>query len=310
MTEPCPLCDRRWPSVADLVRHVDRAHPDGSVTPTTTTSPPPPRPADRADWACEQCTLINDGRAVACRACNATAPAVLRELQQASPAAARAAKRPWPGDCSEPDGPSAATPVGVAATAEALPQPQPQLQTTVSALARLVRAANLAVPGSSWALCAATTEHVASEAPDRTYGCGYRNLQMVLTSLREPDGRWPPHLADKLGPAGSLPTIRQLQVWLEQAWAEGANLFDQSHFFIFFFFLGEGAQRWLIRCGPIDGDGGRRRLRPTGRGAAERPRRWDAQVDRRDGGGRRAPVAGLAVRAAACAPGSLEATRT
>lgn len=243
MTEVCPLCDRRCPSVTDLVCHVDHAHPDSSATTTAeTTTTSPPWPASRAEWACEQCTLINDDRAVACSACNATAPAVLRELQQGSPSA-RAAKRPWPIESSEPDGPSPAAPTapaGIAATAEV--SPQLQFRTTVSALARLVRAANLPVPGSSWALCAATTDHVASEAPDRTYGCGYRNLQMVLTSLREPGGRWPPHLADKLGSAGSLPTIRQLQMWLEQAWAEGANLLILHVW---------RAQLWLISCSSV-----------------------------------------------------------
>ena len=69
---------------------------------------------------------------------------------------------------------------------------------------------------------AAPTDHFSSGWGDRGWGCGYRNLQMVLSCLvRQPGPR--AALASRLGPG--MPSIASLQAAIEAAWREG---FDQA----------------------------------------------------------------------------------
>ena len=78
-------------------------------------------------------------------------------------------------------------------------------------------------PGSVWGLCSPAVEHVVGQPADISFSCGYRNIQMVLSSLRGPTGAWPPPLAARLRDiAGPLPSVHELQTFIETAWAEGA----------------------------------------------------------------------------------------
>ena len=76
--------------------------------------------------------------------------------------------------------------------------------------------------GRGTALLAAPTDHFTSGWGDRGWGCGYRNLQMVLSCLvRQPGPR--AALASRLGPG--MPSIPSLQAAIEAAWRDG---FDQA----------------------------------------------------------------------------------
>jgi hypothetical protein len=181
----CPLCAETLPTTVALIQHVDVAHPP---------SPGAPLAARRLrQWTCERCTLDNADDSVACTACE-------------TPRAAAGAGEPALGT-----------------------HPQPKLQRLAVAVAadsvvgRLetdLRAAS--APGSWWALCAGSVELVLAEPADRSFSCGYRNIQMVLSSLRTHAGTWPPPLAGRLAVDGALPSILQLQTFLEAAWADGA----------------------------------------------------------------------------------------
>uniref|UniRef100_A0AAY5F1G5 Zinc finger-containing ubiquitin peptidase 1 n=1 Tax=Electrophorus electricus TaxID=8005 RepID=A0AAY5F1G5_ELEEL len=69
-------------------------------------------------------------------------------------------------------------------------------------------------------LCA-DTDHYSTSAGDRGWGCGYRNFQMLLSSLQRMD------LTSHLG---SIPSIPQVQALIEAAWAEGVDPQGASHF--------------------------------------------------------------------------------
>jgi len=71
--------------------------------------------------------------------------------------------------------------------------------------------------GNFTAVVAADTLHYQSERPDAGWGCGYRNCQMLLSSLlNQPD------LAGALfRGAGEVPAIAALQLYIEEAWVRG-----------------------------------------------------------------------------------------
>ncbi len=69
-------------------------------------------------------------------------------------------------------------------------------------------------------LCSAVDHH-SSSFGDKGWGCGYRNLQMLLSSL----GHHPP-FAEPLGlsKAAGTPSISKLQSEIEKAWARGYDV--------------------------------------------------------------------------------------
>ncbi|KAJ8005385.1 hypothetical protein DPEC_G00146070 [Dallia pectoralis] len=62
----------------------------------------------------------------------------------------------------------------------------------------------------------AETDHFCSSEGDKGWGCGYRNFQMLLSSLH----RMEPY---KTRISGSVPSIPQVQVLIEGAWREGLD---------------------------------------------------------------------------------------
>ncbi|CAH0400741.1 unnamed protein product [Chilo suppressalis] len=65
-------------------------------------------------------------------------------------------------------------------------------------------------------------DHYASTYGDRGWGCGYRNMQMVLSSLL----RHPPYaalLSSVTSTCGGVPSIPRLQLLVERAWAMGID---------------------------------------------------------------------------------------
>ena len=73
-------------------------------------------------------------------------------------------------------------------------------------------------PSASKKFAIAThVKHFSSGHGDRGWGCGYRNIQMLASSLLEL-----PHFKERLfGGIGHIPTIPVLQQCLEAAWADG-----------------------------------------------------------------------------------------
>lgn len=94
----------------------------------------------------------------------------------------------------------------------------------------------------------ADADHFCSSAGDRGWGCGYRNLQMLLSALHRLEtfgsvlqGRRPPSWAlwcrcevlnqsGRCPPGGTVPSIPQLQRMIEGAWREGLDPQGASHF--------------------------------------------------------------------------------
>ncbi|XP_048478556.1 zinc finger-containing ubiquitin peptidase 1 [Plutella xylostella] len=71
-------------------------------------------------------------------------------------------------------------------------------------------------------LCSAV-DHYASTYGDRGWGCGYRNMQMLLSSLlRSP--QYAALLAGAAGGGGGVPSVPALQVMVEQAWQRGFDV--------------------------------------------------------------------------------------
>lgn len=72
-------------------------------------------------------------------------------------------------------------------------------------------------------LCA-ETDHFCSSDGDKGWGCGYRNVQMLLSCLN----RTEPY-ATRF-PEGSIPSIPKVQSMIETAWREGLDPQGASHF--------------------------------------------------------------------------------
>ncbi|XP_070767459.1 zinc finger-containing ubiquitin peptidase 1 isoform X2 [Enoplosus armatus] len=70
----------------------------------------------------------------------------------------------------------------------------------------------------------ADTDHYCSSAGDNGWGCGYRNFQMLLSSLHGIDS-YAPLLQEK-----TVPSIPQVQSMIEEAWKEGLDPQGASHF--------------------------------------------------------------------------------
>ncbi|XP_064802034.1 zinc finger-containing ubiquitin peptidase 1-like isoform X2 [Oncorhynchus masou masou] len=70
----------------------------------------------------------------------------------------------------------------------------------------------------------ADTDHYCSSEGDKGWGCGYRNFQMLLSSLQ----RMEPYTTCLS--EGSVPSIPQVQVLIEGAWREGLDPQGATHF--------------------------------------------------------------------------------
>ncbi|KAM6994306.1 zinc finger-containing ubiquitin peptidase 1 [Tautogolabrus adspersus] len=70
----------------------------------------------------------------------------------------------------------------------------------------------------------ADTDHFCSSAGDKGWGCGYRNFQMMLSSLHRMD-TYTPTMQDR-----TIPSIPQVQRMIEEAWREGLDAQGASHF--------------------------------------------------------------------------------
>lgn len=70
----------------------------------------------------------------------------------------------------------------------------------------------------------AETDHFCSSAGDKGWGCGYRNLQMMLSALHRL-GTYTAVLQEQ-----TVPSIPRLQAMMEAAWREGMDAQGASHF--------------------------------------------------------------------------------
>ncbi|XP_071240533.1 zinc finger-containing ubiquitin peptidase 1-like isoform X2 [Salvelinus alpinus] len=70
----------------------------------------------------------------------------------------------------------------------------------------------------------ADTDHYCSSEGDKGWGCGYRNFQMLLSSLQ----RMAPYSTSLS--EGSVPSIPRVQVLIEGAWREGLDPQGATHF--------------------------------------------------------------------------------
>ncbi|XP_056290302.1 zinc finger-containing ubiquitin peptidase 1 [Pseudoliparis swirei] len=70
----------------------------------------------------------------------------------------------------------------------------------------------------------ADADHYCSSAGDRGWGCGYRNLQMLLSSLLATEAYAP------LLQEGAVPSIPRVQSMIEEAWRAGLDPQGASHF--------------------------------------------------------------------------------
>uniref|UniRef100_A0A3B5KRP6 Zinc finger-containing ubiquitin peptidase 1 n=1 Tax=Xiphophorus couchianus TaxID=32473 RepID=A0A3B5KRP6_9TELE len=66
---------------------------------------------------------------------------------------------------------------------------------------------------------AVDTDHYSSSAGDKGWGCGYRNFQMLLSSLHRIDAY-----------SSTIPSIPRVQRMIEEAWKEGLDPQGASHF--------------------------------------------------------------------------------
>ncbi|KAM8868943.1 zinc finger-containing ubiquitin peptidase 1 isoform 2-T2 [Spinachia spinachia] len=70
----------------------------------------------------------------------------------------------------------------------------------------------------------AATDHYCSSAGDKGWGCGYRNLQMLLSSLHTIEAYAP------LIQENAAPSIPRVQSMIEEAWRAGLDPHGASHF--------------------------------------------------------------------------------
>ncbi|KAM9724477.1 zinc finger-containing ubiquitin peptidase 1 [Menidia menidia] len=70
----------------------------------------------------------------------------------------------------------------------------------------------------------AETDHYCSSAGDKGWGCGYRNFQMLLSSLHRTDTYF------SLLQGKAVPSVPQVQSMIEEAWKEGLDPQGASHF--------------------------------------------------------------------------------
>ncbi|KAG8736815.1 hypothetical protein FRC12_017433 [Ceratobasidium sp. 428] len=103
----------------------------------------------------------------------------------------------------------------------ACPSPPPSRIITPGIISLLKQA--LERSGSGGALCVPQVVHYGTELWDLGWGCGYRNFLMACSALVAQDIR-PEYQALLMGDACGPPGVRNLQVWIEDAWRRGESL--------------------------------------------------------------------------------------
>ncbi|XP_066923097.1 zinc finger-containing ubiquitin peptidase 1-like [Clytia hemisphaerica] len=92
---------------------------------------------------------------------------------------------------------------------------------TITVLTNYYQSGN--IKGISQVHLSSDTNHYAADVSDNGWGCGYRNTQMLLSSLLL-NPLYKDHIEQKLGML-TLPSVPKIQSCIEEAWKEG---FDQS----------------------------------------------------------------------------------
>ena len=97
-------------------------------------------------------------------------------------------------------------------------------RTCSSGLIELIRQTQLNKNTRERLLCS-PCDHYSSSFIDMGYGCGYRNVQMLLSSMREDE-----KLVDKLFNKGvkKMPSIKKIQQLIERAWELGFDLMGKA----------------------------------------------------------------------------------
>ncbi|XP_022107620.1 zinc finger with UFM1-specific peptidase domain protein-like [Acanthaster planci] len=80
------------------------------------------------------------------------------------------------------------------------------------------------IPGLSYAKLCCDADHYSSSYGDKGWGCGYRNLQMLLSSLVHIDD----YRQVLFSGRNAIPSISKLQQLIESAWAKGFDLQGQE----------------------------------------------------------------------------------
>lgn len=82
-------------------------------------------------------------------------------------------------------------------------------------------------PNIARTLLCTCVDHYASSYGDRGWGCGYRNIQMIISSLLTHTGyneRLYRLWQKEKPPRSSVPSISRLQSLIEQAWSQGFDI--------------------------------------------------------------------------------------
>nr|XP_008196849.1 PREDICTED: zinc finger with UFM1-specific peptidase domain protein isoform X1 [Tribolium castaneum]XP_975082.2 PREDICTED: zinc finger with UFM1-specific peptidase domain protein isoform X1 [Tribolium castaneum] len=90
-----------------------------------------------------------------------------------------------------------------------------------------VRAISTTAPNVVRTLLCTCVDHYASSYGDRGWGCGYRNMQMLISSLLTHTGyneRLYKLWQGQKPPRSSVPSISRLQSLIEQAWSQGFDI--------------------------------------------------------------------------------------
>lgn len=90
-----------------------------------------------------------------------------------------------------------------------------------------VRAMSINAPNIARTLLCTCVDHYASSYGDRGWGCGYRNIQMIISSLLTHTGyneRLYRLWQKEKPPRSSVPSISRLQSLIEQAWSQGFDI--------------------------------------------------------------------------------------
>jgi hypothetical protein len=76
-------------------------------------------------------------------------------------------------------------------------------------------------------LCSSVNHYASAGMEDEGWGCGFRNLQMILSSLQS-QSAFADALRPILGDSQSIPSIARLQILIEEAWAAGFDVEGQN----------------------------------------------------------------------------------
>lgn len=78
-------------------------------------------------------------------------------------------------------------------------------------------------------LCRPGCDHIGATWLDQGWACGYKNFQMLLSSLRH-DPQFAEHLFGNAEMSREIPSVHHLQNAIEKAWAAGFDSEGRDHF--------------------------------------------------------------------------------